>query len=49
MLMRSEYDKATRISTYFYREIDWAGFAEIIIITVVIYIIGKIAFCRREV
>lgn len=48
MLLRSEYDRATRISTYFYRVIDWAGFAEIIIITIVIYIVGRIVFCRSE-
>ncbi len=48
MMIRSEYDRETRISTYFYREIDWAGFAEIIIIAVVIYIVGKICFCRKE-
>lgn len=47
MLIRSEYDRATRISTYFYREIDWGGFVEIIVITVVIYMVGKIVFCRR--
>ena len=48
MLLRLEYDRATRISTYFYREIDWVGFAEIVIITIVIYIVGRIVFCRIE-
>ncbi|MEY8524898.1 ABC transporter permease [Lachnospiraceae bacterium 38-10] len=48
MLLRLEYDRATRISTYFCREIDWVGFAEIVIITIVIYIIGRIVFCRIE-
>ena len=48
MLLWSEYDRTTRISTYFYREIDWAGFAEIVIITMVIYIVGRIVFCRIE-
>ena len=44
MLLWSEYDRTTRISTYFYREIDWAGFAEIVIITMVIYIVGRIVY-----
>ena len=48
MMIRAEYDRQTRISTYFYREIDWAGFAEIIIITIVIYAVGRSCFCRKE-
>lgn len=49
MLVWSEYDRATRISTYFFREIDWGAFIAIEIITAVIYIAGKIAFCKKEV
>lgn len=49
MLVGSEYDRATRISTYFYREINWIGFAAIFIITVVIYLAGRIIFCRKEI
>lgn len=49
MLIRSEYDRATRISTYFFREIDWNGFAAIVIITVIIYTVGRIIFCRKEI
>ena len=48
MLIRSEYDRETRISTYFYREINWGAFVLIITITIVIYIIGRIAFCKKE-
>lgn len=49
MLIGAEYDRATRISTYFYREIDWNGFAAILIITIVIYVVGRIIFCRKEI
>lgn len=48
MIIGADYDRATRISTYFYREINWIGFAAIIIITIVIYIIGRTAFCKKE-
>lgn len=49
MLVRAEYDRATRISTYFFREINWGAYFSIIIITVVIYAIGKMIFCKKEV
>lgn len=49
MMIRAEYDRTTRISTYFYREIDWIGFMEITIITIVIHVTGKILFCRKEI
>lgn len=48
MIVGMEYDKETRISTYFYREINWRGFAAIITITIVIYVTGRIAFCKKE-
>lgn len=48
MLMGAEYDRETRISTYFYREVNWGGFAAITIITVAIYIVGRMIFCRKE-
>lgn len=49
MLVGSEYDRATRISTYFFRDINWGGFAALIIITIVIYVVGKNIFCRKEI
>lgn len=49
MIVGLEYDRETRISMFFYRETNWAGFVAIIIITIVIYIIGRIAFCKKEV
>ena len=49
MLIGSEYDRATRISTYFYREINWGGFAAIMVMAAVFYIVGKTAFCRKEI
>ena len=48
ILMGSDYDRATRISTYYYREVNWSGFVNIIAITIAIYIIGKAAFCKKE-
>ncbi len=49
MLIRSEYDRATRISTYFYRDINWGGFAAVTVMGIVIYITGRVAFCRKEI
>lgn len=49
MFVGAEYDRETRISTYFFREINWGGFAAIVIITIVIYIAGKSVFVRREI
>lgn len=48
MLMGAEYDREARISTYFYREVNWGGFTAITIITVAIYIMGRMIFCRKE-
>lgn len=48
MIVGSEYDRETRISTYFYREINWTAFVLIIFMTVLIYLIGRIAFCKKE-
>lgn len=49
MLMGAEYDRETRISTYFYRDVNWGGFAAVFIMAVVIYFIGRMFFCRKEV
>lgn len=48
MLIRADYDKATRISTYYYREVNWGGFAAVLIMTVVIYLIGRTVFCKKD-
>lgn len=48
MLVGAEYNRETRISTYFYREVNWGGFAAITIITVVIFLAGRMIFCRKE-
>ena len=49
MIMGAEYDRETRISTYFYRDINWGGFAAVTIITVVIFAAGRMVFCRKEI
>lgn len=49
MLMGADYDRATRISTYFYREINWGGFAAVMAMAAVFYIVGKTVFCRKEI
>lgn len=49
MLVGNEYDRETRISSYFFRDVNWGGFAAVIIMTVVIYIVGKIIFIKREI
>ena len=49
MLMGAEYDRETRISTYFYRDVNWGGFAAVFIMAVVIFFIGRMFFCRKEV
>ncbi len=51
-LVRSEWDEATRISTYFYRTFSAAETASVICIFVwiaVFYTLGRILFARREV
>lgn len=49
MLIRSEYDRETRISTYFFREVNYMGFAAVLIITIVIYLAGRVIFCKKEI
>lgn len=48
MLVGAEYNRETRISTYFYREVNWGGFAAITMITIVIFLAGRTIFCRKE-
>lgn len=48
LMILSDYDRETRISTYYYREINWSGFVNIVAITIVIYIIGRSVFCKKE-
>lgn len=48
IMVRSDYDRETRISTYYYREINWAGFAAVMIMAVVVYLVGRKIFCRKE-
>lgn len=45
----SDYDRTTRISTFYIMNIDWPFFAALIVIDVLLYIAGKKLFCEREV
>ena len=49
MFVGNDYDKVTRISTYYYLDIDWSGFYMVVVMGVGIYLVGRILFCRREV
>lgn len=49
ILIRADYDRATRISTYYYREVNWGGFAAVSLMTIVFYVVGRMIFCRKEV
>lgn len=49
MFVGCDYDRATRISTYYYLDIDWDGFCMVVFMGIVIYVVGRALFCRREV
>jgi len=49
MIIGSEYDREARISTYFYRDIDWGGFVTITVMGIVIYAAGRTVFGHKEI
>lgn len=49
MFVRMDWDKATRITNFYYAAPDWAALITLIFMFLVIYIVGRILFKRREV
>lgn len=45
----SDWDKATRISTFYYMDIDWIFFIIFIAVGVLLYLGGRKWFCEKEV
>ncbi len=48
MFVGSEYDRATRISTYYMLDIDWGGFCLMILWSLLLYLAGKRVFCKMD-
>lgn len=48
MLVGMNWDRATRITDFYYAPIDWAGFITLAVMFCAIYIIGRALFVRKE-
>lgn len=48
MLVGMNWDRATRITDFYYTSIDWTGFITLAVMFCVIYIIGRALFIRKE-
>lgn len=48
MFVGAEYDRATRISTYYRLEIDWGGFMLMLAASALLYAGGKWIFCNMD-
>ncbi|TEB05688.1 ABC-2 family transporter protein [Pelotomaculum schinkii] len=48
MFVGMNWDRATRVTDFYYVPIDWAGFVTLIIVFCVMYIIGRALFIRKE-
>lgn len=48
MLVGMDWDRATRISDFYYMPVDWTGFSILAIMFCMIYIIGRSLFIRKE-
>ncbi len=48
MFVGMDWDRATRVTDFYYVPIDWAGFVTLIIVFCVMYIIGRALFIRKE-
>lgn len=48
MFVRMDWDRATRMTDYYYVPFDWSGFITLIIMFCAIYIIGQTLFIRKE-
>jgi len=48
MFVGMDWNRATRITNFYYVPVDWAGFITLIIMFCLIYIIGRALFIRKE-
>lgn len=48
MLVRMNWDKATRITDFYYAPVDWAGFITLAVLFCAMYLIGRALFVRKE-
>jgi len=48
MFVGMNWDRATRITDFYYAPVDWAGFITLAVMFCVIYIIGRTLFVRKE-
>jgi hypothetical protein len=48
MLVGMDWDRATRISDFYYMPVDWTGFSILAVMFCMIYIIGRSLFIRKE-
>jgi hypothetical protein len=48
MFVRMDWDRATRITDFYYVPIDWSGFIALVVMFCTIYIIGRALFVRKE-
>ncbi len=48
MFVSMNWDRATRISDFYYVPVDWTGFCALAIMFCMIYIIGRALFIRKE-
>ena len=48
MIVGMHWDKATRITDFYYTPVDWAGFIALLVMFCVIYSIGCALFIRKE-
>lgn len=48
MFVRMDWDRATRITDFYYVPFDWTGFVTLVVMFWVTYIIGRTLFARKE-
>lgn len=48
MFVGMNWDKATRVTDFYYAPVDWAGFITLAVMFCAIYIIGRALFVRKE-
>lgn len=48
MLVGMNWDSSTRISSFYYTPVDWAGFGTLLLMMCIMYILGRTLFVRKE-
>lgn len=48
MFVRMDWDRATRVTDFYYVPLDWTGFITLAVMFCAIYIIGRALFVRKE-